>query len=167
MMRFLGAMILAAVVATPLVAQVPRIPTVPPPPPNPAITQHCDDDSGCPFPGGIIPEHTNAAPSYPLALRDRGGTVRVTFAVSPDGMVESGSVRVTGDADSELASAVTSVVSRWQFTVLGSARRASNIPVRLTVEFVASPSCAGERAAAAWVETRTPRLRVTGCPAGS
>jgi TonB family protein len=167
-MRILGTFVLSAMLTMPLAAQVPRIPTVPPPPPSPSIAHHCADDSGCPFPGGIIPEHTNAAPGYPAALRQGGvgGTVRLAFAVTPDGVVEPGSVRVIGEANPDLAAAASQAVSGWEFTVLGSARRAANVPVRLTVEFVPSANCAAGGPTAAWGEDhRRPRLIVTGCPA--
>jgi len=163
-MRVLRVIPLGIILATPLAAQVPRIPTAVPPPPSPAITHRCADDSGCPFPGGIIPEHTNAAPVYPTSLRaaGTGGTVQLTFAVTPDGAVDS--VRVIGEAHPALAAATTQAVTGWTFTVLGSVRRAAAVPVRLTVEFVPSAECAAGEAAAAWdPDARRPRLVVTGC----
>jgi TonB family protein len=100
-------------------------------------------------------------------MREAGvaGTVRVTFRVNPDGMVESGSVRVIGTAHPELASAVTQAVSGWEFTLLGSQRRASSVPVRLSVEFVAGQCAAGGSAASWSADNRKPHLTVTGCGA--
>ena len=150
------------IVATPIAAQVPRIPTVQPPPPSPAIAHHCSDDSGCPFPGGVIPEHTNTPPAYPAG--SAAGTVRLAFSVTPDGMVQAGSVRVLGQANADLAAAATQAAAGWEFTVLNARHRTAAIPVRLTVEFARATSCPGGGATAAWgANPRQPRLIVTGC----
>lgn len=154
------------ILAGPLTAQVPRIPQAPLPPPTAPIAHRCADDSGCPFPGSIVPEHTNAAPAYPAPLREAGvrGTVRLRFTVRPDGTVERGSVRVTGSAHPELAAAVSQAVRSWEFHMLGSRRRASSVPVRLTVEYVLSEQCGRGGSSAVWSEDRrNPRVVVTGC----
>jgi TonB family protein len=156
---------LILMVAAPVAAQVPRIPQAPVPPPTAPITNHCPDDTGCPFPGAIVPEHTNAAPAYPASLRQAGvsGTVRINFRVSPDGMVEPGSVRVVSATNPELGAAASATVGGWEFHLLGSQRRASSIPVRLTVEYVLAAQCSGEGTAAWAANRRNPRVVVTGC----
>lgn len=155
------------ILVSPIGAQdVPRIPTVQPPPPSAAIAHRCPDDTGCPFPGGVIPEHTNAAPSYPASLRQAGisGTVRLRFLVTPDGVVDPGSVRVTAATHPELGAAASQTVGNWEFTLLGSSRRASAVPVRLTVEYALGGQCSGGESTAAWSGDRgNPRVVVTGC----
>ena len=167
MHKFIGSLICAMIAVSPLAAQqVPRIPTVMPPPPNPPIAHHCPDDTGCPFPGAIIPEHTNAAPAYPASLRQAGiaGIVRLTFRVTPDGVVDPASVKVTAASNPELGAAASQTVSGWEFTLLGSQRRAASVPVRLTVEYVLSGQCGGTESKAEWsADHRNPRVVVTGC----
>jgi TonB family protein len=167
MHKFIGSLVCGLIAAAPLAAQgVPRIPTVMPPPPNPPIDQHCPDDSGCPFPGAIIPEHTNAAPAYPASLRQAGvsGNVQLTFRVTPDGGVDPGSVKVAAATNPELGTAASQTVATWEFTLLGSQRRASSVPVRLTIEYVLAGQCTDAEGSAAWSDDRrNPRVVVTGC----
>jgi TonB family protein len=167
MHKLIGSLFCGLLVVSPLAGQeVPRIPTVQPPPPSPPIAHHCPDDSGCPFPGGIIPEHTNAAPTYPASLRQSGvsGIARLRFSVTPDGVVDPASVQVTDAAHPELGTAASQVVRTWQFTLLGSSPRAAAIPVRLTVEYVLAGQCSGAEPSAAWSEDRrNPRVVVTAC----
>jgi TonB family protein len=157
-----GSLILAA----PLAAQVPRIPTAPLPPAKAAIAHHCPDDSGCPFPGAIVPEHTNAAPAYPASLRQAGvtGTVRLRFVVTPQGVVDPGSVRVVAASHPELGAAAAQTVQSWEFHLLGSQRRASSVPVRLTVTYALSAQCSAGEGTAEWsADRRNPRVVVNGC----
>jgi hypothetical protein len=110
----------------------------------------------------VIPEHTNAAPSY--ARGGASGTVQLAFAVTPDGKVQPGSVRVVGEANADLAAAATTAAAGWEFTVLGAEHRTSATSVRLAVEFVSSGDCTPGAATAAWgPDHRRPRLIVTGC----
>jgi TonB family protein len=167
MHKFIGSLVCGLIAVAPLAAQgVPRIPTVMPPPPNPPIAHRCPDDTGCPFPGGVIPEHTNAAPAYPASLRQAGvsGTVRLSFRVTPDGVVDAASVKVIEAAHPELGAAASQTVNGWEFTLLGSQRRASSVPVRLTVEYVLAGQCTDAEGSAAWsADHRNPRVVVTGC----
>lgn len=154
------------VLAGPMAAQVPRILPAPVPIPTAPIADHCPNDSGCPFPGAIVPEHTNAAPTYPASLRQAGvsGIVRLRFAVSPDGVVDPGSVRVIAAAHPELGTAASQTVQTWEFHLLGSQHRASTVPVRLTVEYVLAGQCSGAEGSAAWsADRRNPRVVVTAC----
>jgi TonB family protein len=169
MLKHFGSLILGVITAAPVAAQVPRIPQAPVPPATAAITQHCPDDTGCPFPGAIVPEHTNAAPVYPASLRQAGvsGAVRLRFVVNPDGMVAPGSVRVIAAAHPELGAAASQTVQTWEFHLLGSSRRASSVPVRLTVEYVLGGQCSGEGSAAWSEDRRNPRVVVTGCSSTS
>ena len=165
MRNHFGSLVATLIVATPVAAQVPRIPQAPLPPPKAAITNHCPDDTGCPLPGAIVPEHTNAAPAYPISLRQAGvtGTVRINFSVTPDGMVQPGSVRVVSASNPELGAAASATVANWEFHLLGSHRRASTIPVRLTVEYTLDGQCTGDGTAAWAADRRNPRVVVTGC----
>lgn len=167
MKQCIGSLVCGVILVSPIGAQgVPRIPTVQPPPPSPAITHHCPDDTGCPFPGAIVPEHTNAAPAYPASLRQAGtsGTVRLRFVVTPEGVVDPGSIRVIAATHPELGTAASQTVQSWEFHLLGSQRRASSVPVRLTVEYVLAGQCTGNDSSAAWsADRRNPRVVVTGC----
>jgi TonB family protein len=166
MQKLIGGLIAGIVAAAPLSAQVPRIPQAPLPPATAPIAHHCPDDSGCPFPGAIVPEHTNAAPAYPAALQQAGvsGTVRLRFVVTSQGMVEPGSVRVMAGSHAELGAAAAQTVQGWEFHLLGSSRRASSVPVRLTITYALSSPCSGTGTTAEWAaDRRNPRMVVTGC----
>jgi TonB family protein len=166
MQKRMGSLLVGVMAAAPLAAQVPRIPQAPLPPATAPIAHHCPDDSGCPFPGAIVPEHTNAAPAYPASLRQAGvsGTVRLRFVVTPEGTVDPGSVRVVNASHPELGTAAAQTVPTWEFHLLGSHRRASSVPVRLTVEYVLSSQCGDASPSATWSEDRrNPRVVVTGC----
>lgn len=168
-MKSVIACIAAVLVALPLAAQdgVPRIPTVQPPPPTPEIGHYCPDDSGCPFPGAIIPEHGNESPSYPAASRAAGsnGTVKLALLVRGDGSVDPAGTTITTSAGPGLDAAALDAVRNWRFTLLGDRRADSTIKSNISVTFVLAGRCDGSEVRAAWLpDRRAPHLVVMGCP---
>ncbi len=168
-MKLVIACIAAVATALPLAAQdrVPRIPTVQPPPPAAEIGQFCNDDSGCPLPGGIIPEHTNRAPEYPAVARSAGlvGSVELALLVRGDGSVDPAGTAVTTSAGSALDAAALAAVRTWRFTLLGEQRDGAGTSSSVTVSFVLAGDCDSTQVRTAWLpDRRSPHLVVMGCP---
>lgn len=168
-MKSIPATLLALMYALPLQAQdgVPRIPTVQPPPPTPEIGHFCADDSGCPFPGAIIPEHGNKAPMYPAAAKTAGSTatVKLALAVRGDGTVDAAATNVTASGGAEFDAAALEAVRTWRFTLLGDHSASATITSNITVTFVLAGRCnAGDNRSAWLPDRRAPHLVVMGCP---
>lgn len=148
--------------AVPLTAQEPGVPT---PKGGVKITQYCPDDTGCPFPGAVIPHHLNEAPAWP-AGGGASGTAHVRLVVTVQGDVDPASIRVSQASNAAFGEAVAAAARDWKFVVLGEAERpaSTRIPLRIAVEFKQAAACAGAtRGEAAWTEHRAPRLVVTNC----
>lgn len=168
-MKSLTATLIALMIALPVQAQdnVPRIPTVQPPPPNPEIGHFCADDSGCPFPGAIIPEHGNKAPMYPATAKTAGstGTVKLALAVRGDGSVDPAATVVTSSGGAEFDAAALDAVRTWRFTMLGERSAAASITSNITITFVLAGRCNAGDTRSAWLpDRRAPHLVVMGCP---
>lgn len=156
-----GLLAASSCLALPLTAQQPGVPS---PQGGVRISQYCADDTGCPFPGAVIPHHLDEAPVFPASAAP--GTVQVRLVVTVTGDVDPASVRVSGPDAATLGDAVAAAARNWKFVVLGEAERPANtrIPLRITVDFQRGSACTGAtRREAAWTEHRSPRLVVTDC----
>lgn len=168
-MKTIIACIAVVAVALPLAAQdgVPRIPTVQPPPPTPEIGHYCPDDSGCPFPGAIIPDHSNQAPTYPAASKGSGATstVKLALAVRGDGTVDPQQTTVTSSGGASFDAAALDAVRNWRFTLLGDQSASATITSNISISFVLAGRCDGSDSRTAWLpDRRSPHLVVMGCP---
>lgn len=151
--------------ALPLTAQQPGVPS---PQGGTRISQYCPDDTGCPFPGAVIPHHLDRAPIF--AAGAAPGRVQLRLVVTHAGDVDPASVRVSGPDAATLGEAVAAAARDWKFVVLGPEKRPANtrIPLRITVELQRGAACTGgARREAAWTEHRSPRLVVTDCGGAS
>lgn len=85
-----------------------------------------------------LPDSANAAPAYPMMLRDAlaGGVVRVRFVVDSTGRARMANYEVRESSHDLLSVAVKNVIPRWRFTPARRATRFVEDTVEQVFEFV-------------------------------
>ncbi|HRP07021.1 MAG TPA: TonB family protein [Gemmatimonadales bacterium] len=93
-------------------------------------------------------DSANAAPRYPVVMQQVGigGEAVLSFRVSPDGVVEPGSVAVLSASNDAFVRGSVEAVSSWRFRTQIEQRPQEPVPVQVKLIFAHLGSCQGSPA---------------------